>query len=61
MQKRFNIGGKTYTVGNVYYPDGDSQLAWVRWTTPSTPQTMTIQSVLQAAAGQARQPSPPRL
>lgn len=39
---RFNIGGKTYMVGNVYYPDGDSQLAWVRWTTPFTPQTMTI-------------------
>ena len=39
---QFNIGGRTYTVGNVYYPDGDSQLAWVRWTTPSTPQTMTI-------------------
>jgi len=39
---RFTIGGKTYTVNNVYYPDGDSQLVWVRWTTPSTPQTMTI-------------------
>jgi hypothetical protein len=39
---RFTIGGQTYTVGGVYYPDGDSQLAWVRWTTPSTPQTMTI-------------------
>ena len=39
---QFSIGGRTYTVGNVYYPDGDSQLAWVRWTTPSTPQTMTI-------------------
>jgi hypothetical protein len=39
---QFNIGGRTYMVGNIYYPDGDSQLAWVRWTTPSTPQTMTI-------------------
>lgn len=39
---KFSIGGRNYTVGNVYYPDGDSQLAWVRWTTPSTPQTMTI-------------------
>lgn len=39
---RFNIGGRSYSVGNVYYPDGDSQLAWVRWTTPDTPQTMTI-------------------
>lgn len=39
---RFSIGGRTYTVDNVYYPDGDSQLVWVRWTTPATPQTMTI-------------------
>ncbi|WOC31108.1 MULTISPECIES: hypothetical protein [Caproicibacterium] len=39
---KFSIGGRNYTVGNVYYPGGDSQLAWVRWTTPSTPQTMTI-------------------
>lgn len=41
---RFTIGGRTYTVGGVYYPDGDSQLAWVRWTAPSTPQTMTIRA-----------------
>lgn len=39
---RFNIGGRTYTVSGVYYPEGDSQLVWVRWRTPSTPQTMTI-------------------
>jgi hypothetical protein len=39
----FNIGGRSYRVSNVYYPSGDSQIAWVRWTTPSTPQTMTIQ------------------
>ena len=38
----FNIGGKSYHVGNVYYPEGDGQLAWVRWTTPATEQTMTI-------------------
>ncbi len=38
----FTIGGRSYNVGNVYYPSGDSQLAWVRWTTPSTPQDMTI-------------------
>lgn len=40
---RFEIGGNTYRVNNVYYPSGDSQLAWVRWTTPDTPQDMTIQ------------------
>lgn len=38
----FTINGRTYNVGNVYYPSGDSQLAWVRWTTPDTPQDMTI-------------------
>lgn len=40
---RFTIGGKTYTVSNVYYPEGDSQLVWVRWTAPEKPQTMNIQ------------------
>ncbi len=39
---KFTIGGQTYTVGGVYYPEGDSQLVWVRWTTPATPQIMTI-------------------
>lgn len=38
----FQIGGNSYTVENVYYPEGASQLAWVRWRTPPTPQTMTI-------------------
>lgn len=38
----FNVGGRSYTVNNVYYPEGDSQLAWIRWTTPVEPQTMTI-------------------
>lgn len=40
---KFTIGGQTYTVSGVYYQEGDSQLVWVRWTTPSTPQTMKIQ------------------
>lgn len=39
---RFTIESQTYTVSGVYYPEGDSQLVWVRWRTPSTPQTMTI-------------------
>ena len=38
----FNVLGKSYTVDGVYYPEGDSQLAWIRWTTPDTPQSMTI-------------------
>jgi hypothetical protein len=51
---RFTIGGQTYTVSGVYYPSGDSQLAWVRWTTPATPQTMTIR-VSVTGAGSASQ------
>lgn len=39
---RLIIDGRTYTVTNIYYPLDDSQLAWVRWMTPSTPQTITI-------------------
>ncbi|MBU5439860.1 hypothetical protein KQI42_17735 [Tissierella sp. MSJ-40] len=38
----FDIDGRTYNVSNVYYPRGDSQLVWVKWTTPNTEQNMTI-------------------
>ena len=47
----FNIGGKTYNVGNVYYPDGDSQLAWVKWTTPATEQDMAIHVSIRGPGG----------
>lgn len=51
---RFTIGGQTYTVNGVYYPEGDSQLVWVRWRTPSTPQTMII-NVSVSGGGSAGQ------
>ena len=38
----FTIQGRTYTVRNVYYPEGDSQLVWVKWHTPSEPCVCTI-------------------
>lgn len=38
----FQVGERSYTVDHVYYPNGDSQLAWIRWTTPDKPQTMTM-------------------
>lgn len=38
----FSIDGRAYNVGNVYYPSGDSQLAWVRWRTPPIEQDMVI-------------------
>ena len=28
----FHVGGRTMRVNNVYYPSGDSQLVWIRWT-----------------------------
>jgi hypothetical protein len=49
---RFSILGRTYTVSNIYYPDGDSQLAWVKWHTPATPQTFSI-SVSVSGPGRA--------
>ena len=38
----FLIDGTVYTASNIYYPRGSSQLAWVRWHTPSTPKELTI-------------------
>lgn len=42
----FIIDGRTYNVGNVYYPSGDSQLAWVKWTTPDTEQDLVIDVIV---------------
>lgn len=38
----FTIDGTKYKVNNIYYPDGSSQLVWVKWHTPSTAKDMTI-------------------
>ncbi len=43
----FIIDGRTYNVGNVYYPSGDSQLAWVKWKTPDTEQDMVIDVIVK--------------
>ena len=39
---RFYIKNKCYTVGNVVFPEGSSQLVWVKWHTPKTEQTVKI-------------------
>ncbi|AIQ13825.1 hypothetical protein [Paenibacillus durus] len=39
----FTIMGSSYTVTNIVIPEGESQLVWVKWRTPSTPQTVPIQ------------------
>lgn len=47
----FHINGRTYNVGNIYYPEGDSQLAWVKWTTPATEQDMVINVSVRGPGG----------
>lgn len=38
----FHIDGRNYRVNNIVIPAGDSQVVWVKWHTPSTPQCLTI-------------------
>lgn len=38
----FRIQGHTYMVNNVVIPEGDSQVVWVKWHTPTEPTTLTI-------------------
>lgn len=38
----FHIMGTTYQVKDIVIPSGDSQVVWVKWRTPGTPQTITI-------------------
>lgn len=38
----FHVLGGSYTVKNVVMPAEDSQLVWVKWHTPKTPQTVQI-------------------
>ena len=38
----FTIDGRRYRVDNIVIPAGDSQVVWVKWHTPSTPQRLMI-------------------
>lgn len=38
----FHIMGTNYRVQDIVIPEGDSQVVWVKWHTPSTPQTIPI-------------------
>lgn len=38
----FSIMGRSYTVSNIVIPANDSQVIWVKWHTPNTPQTIEI-------------------
>ncbi|WP_342774095.1 hypothetical protein [Paenibacillus oralis] len=39
----FRVLGSSYTVTNIVIPEGDSQLVWMKWRTPSKPQSLSIQ------------------
>ena len=47
---RFYIKNKCYTVGNVVFPEGSSQLVWCKWHTPKTEQTVSIHVVVEGDA-----------
>ena len=53
---RFTVGGRTYSHNNIYIPENGSQLAWVKWHTPSEPGevTITISSNCSTSTGQIR-------
>ena len=53
---RFNVNGRTYIHNNIYIPENGSQLAWVKWHTPSEPGevTITISSNCSISTGQIR-------
>jgi hypothetical protein len=38
----FHILGSSFTRTSIVIPEGESQLVWVKWHTPSTPQVITI-------------------
>ena len=50
----FKVDGKSYTVNDIYIPEGESQLVWFKWHTPKTSQTMNINvSVSGATANES--------
>ena len=38
---KITIGNTDYNIPNIYIPPGGEQLIWVKWKTPSSPQTLT--------------------
>lgn len=38
----FKVNGQNFTVSNTYIPGGESQMVWIKWHTPKTPQTLNI-------------------
>lgn len=51
---RFYIKNKVYTVGNIVYPKGASQLVWCKWHTPKTEQTVNIKVTVTGGASASK-------
>lgn len=51
---RFYIKNKVYTVGNIVYPKGASQLVWCKWHTPNTEQTVKIRVTVTGGASASK-------
>ncbi len=51
---RFYIKNKVYTVGNIVYPKGASQLVWCKWHTPNTEQTVKIKVTVTGGASASK-------
>ena len=47
---KFYIKNKVYTIGNIVYPEGGSQLVWCKWRTPNTEQTVDIRVTVSGGA-----------
>ena len=54
MTVRFYIKNKVYTVGNIVYPKGASQLVWCKWHTPNTEQTVNIKVTVTGGASASK-------
>lgn len=42
-QVTFSLMGSSHTVTGIVIPEGDSQIVWFKWHTPSSPQSVTVQ------------------
>ena len=51
---RFYIKNKVYTVGNIVYPKGASQLVWCKWHTPNTEQTVNVKVTVTGGASASK-------
>jgi len=54
LTAKFKIGGDTYIVEDIVIPEDESQIVWVKWHTPDTPQEVTIKVTIGGTTRTAR-------